>query len=156
MSSNRDFPHLIDETNPIVEPAVWNCEKRTFIRDDAKYYANGDRFEGDFDDNGLPCYGKITFANGTIYEGPIRSHWVHDEEEQIDAELYDTWSEDQTQGTNNENAVSQQPDDDYEYYEEYPEDTHETTCQDKYGKFTYPDGKIFWCITCFGDISKWR
>jgi len=137
ISSNRDFPSLLGNKNTVSAP-VWNCEKITIISDGAKRYQNGDIFEGDFDEKGLPCYGKLTFANGNVYEGPIRETWPEDVEE--DEEDFEETVCD---------SDSFYDDDDYYYEEEYEEPVS------NYGRMTYPDGSEFWGVFCFGNRNKW-
>jgi len=129
---------------------VWNCEKITTFRDDAKYYKNGNIYEGDFDDEGLPCYGKITFANGDLYEGPIREHWIKDDEEEDD----DVYKNDSVFGSYQHDYYEEDYDYDDEYSDEYYEE--EESRPEKYGKFTYANtGKVFWGVFCFKDRKTW-
>jgi hypothetical protein len=138
---------------------MWNCETETKIRDDAKYYKNGSIYEGEFDKDGLPCYGKITYANGDVYEGPIREHWIKDDEEEDDDECYKndsifgSYQHDypinsyMTTGYYEEEEEEQ--DEDY-YYDEEVEPKLE-----KYGKLTSANGRVFWGVFCFKDRKTW-
>jgi hypothetical protein len=135
ISSNRDFPALPASKNTVSAP-VWNCEKVTVISDGAKRYQNGDIFEGDDDENGLPFYGKLSFANGNVYEGPIRETWPEDVEDEDDEE---TVCE----------SDSYYEEDDY-YEEEYEEPPN------NYGRMIRADGSVFWGVFCFGNRNKWN
>jgi hypothetical protein len=136
ISSNAQFPILSSFKVPAAEEPVWNCEKVTRFSDNAKYFENGDVYEGTFDELGLPCYGKMTFANGNVYEGPIRDYWIKDDEEEQDEEEETT-----------EEAICE--DEYYDYEEEEQEE------EQIYGKMTYPDGRVFWGSFCFAQRSKW-
>lgn len=134
ISSNIQFPSLSTEVK--ADDPIWNCEKVRIFRDDAKYYKNGNIYEGEFDEGGLPCYGKLTFANGDVYEGPIREQWIKDDEEEN--------SEDET--------YSEETDENYEDWDEYYEEKQQT---ETYGRLTRCDGSVFWGVFCFGDRKKW-
>jgi hypothetical protein len=99
----------------------------------AKIYKNGDAFDGIYDDNGLPVYGKIMFANGNIYEGCVHSVWHKDDEE------FDDCDDDQEECFG-------------EYYEE---DQTDWFMYSNYGVMTYPDGKKFYGSFCFPEKHKW-
>jgi hypothetical protein len=133
ISSNSQFPVLSSVKALAQEKPMWNCEKVSQFSDTAKYFDNGDVYEGAFDELGLPCYGKMTFANGNVYEGPIRDYWMKDEEEEDEETVEETITNDEYY--------------EYEYYEEEQEPV--------YGKMTYPSGKVFWGVFCFAQRSKW-
>jgi len=139
ISSNAQFPVLSSVNTTASKKPIWNCEKVSRFSDNAKYFENGDVFEGVFDELGLPCYGKMTFSNGNVYEGPIRDYWIkNDEEEQDEEEVEEPIYEDEYY-------------DDYDYYEEEEEEEEEQV----YGKMTYPSGKVFWGVFCFAQRTKW-
>jgi hypothetical protein len=154
ISSNVHFPLLTSVIELAPEKPVWNCEKISRFSDTAKYFNNGDVYEGDFDELGLPCYGKMTFANGNVYYGPIRDHWnnneIEEEEEKVDS---DGWISKVPRGLairNEETILEDEYYDDYYYEEEYKLEEEQT-----YGKMTYPDGKVFWGVFCFAQRSEW-
>jgi hypothetical protein len=103
------------------------------LSETARINKNGDAFDGVYDDNGLPVYGKIMFANGNVYEGCVHSVWYKDEEE------FDDCDDDQEECFD-------------EYYEEYQTDWF---MYSNYGVMTYPDGKKFYGSFCFPDKDKW-
>jgi hypothetical protein len=79
----------------------------------------------------------LTFANGDVYEGPIRDLWIKDDEEEEDEDEGELESETEY-------------DDDYydeEYYEEPP--------ANNYGRMTFKSGRVFWGVFNFGDRRKW-
>lgn len=148
ISSNVQFPTLSFGKAHAPEKPVWNCEKVSQFSDNAKHFDNGDIYEGDFDEIGLPCYGKMTFSNGNIYEGPIREYWIKDDEEKEEEDEEEKTEDDDEKKTEVSFTEDEYSDDDYEYYDEQePEQT--------YGKMTYSNGKVFWGVFCFTQRNKW-
>jgi hypothetical protein len=128
-TSEKSFPSLkSNDSDTKLENPSWPFTNTNRISDSAKRYPNGDIFDGYYDEKGEPIYGKLTFANGTVYEGPIQSSWdkTADQDDWIDEPMnyYDS------------------------YYDDFPHD-------DRVGVFTTPDGKSFCGIFCFGNKSKW-
>jgi len=98
--------------------------KEVIIKSNAKFYPNGDIFEGDYnEETGRPLYGKITFVNGNVYKGPIHYSWPKDCDDDDESGDDDDWSS--------------------ENYEEFVE-------YDNRGVLFYPDGKRFIGVFCFG------
>jgi len=127
--SEKSFPSLSSNENPTQSVKVnWAHTNGNKISDNAKVYPNGDTFEGYYDENGFPIWGKLTFANGTIYKGPIQSSW----DKTMDC---DDWID--------------EPMDYYDSYYDYYED------DGRRGLFTTSDGKQFYGVFCFGDKNKW-
>jgi hypothetical protein len=128
-TSVTSFPSLQTNSSSIkTENPDWPHTNINRISATAKRYSNGDIFDGYYDEKGEPIYGKLTFANGNVYEGPIQSSWdkSSDQDDCIDEamEYYDS------------------------YYDEFP-------IVEQLGVFTKTDGKKFFGIFCFGDKSKW-
>uniref|UniRef100_A0A6C0B326 Uncharacterized protein n=1 Tax=viral metagenome TaxID=1070528 RepID=A0A6C0B326_9ZZZZ len=154
ISSTVHFPLLTSVSELASEKPVWNCEKISRFSDNAKYFENGDVYEGYFDELGLPCYGKMTFANGNVYHGPIRDLWIKDDEQDDEEEEVDSdgWISKVPcdLATRNEETISED-----EYYDDYYYEEDEPEKEQTYGKMTYPDGKVFWGVFCFAQRSKW-
>jgi hypothetical protein len=91
-------------------------------------YSNGDSFEGDFDDDGLPAYGKMIFANGNVYYGPINTSWQIQRENGL-----------------SEDDELEEYEDEYSYIDDY----------ENYGEMFYPDGRSFYGAFCFPSKSQW-
>ena len=142
ISSNMHFPDL-SSNNVVVETPEWNYEKVSKFGDNAKYYDNGDVYEGEFDEYGIPSYGKMTFANGDIYEGPIRDYWIKNDEE--------TNQDEDDDDVSTVLIGDEYPED--EYYDD--EFAYDEPVIEKYGKMTYANGKVFWGDFCFTQRSKW-
>lgn len=150
ISSNILFPILSTcaaESN-MVKP-IWNCEKVTIISDYAKRYSNGDIFDGDYDERGLPLYGKLTFANGNVYEGPIHETWPVEQEAADDGFVYDLVPR-------NYEPNDCYFDEDTNTWYHYPqEEAYVEPEASNYGVMTYADGRQFYGTFCFGDRAKW-
>lgn len=120
-----DFPEL-QSTEPFVKDnkSSWSSivNKDPVNDNDASSH---DRFEGYCDEQGSPIYGKINFANGNIYKGPVFSSFPQDVEIQDDESDAVFDFEDETI--------------------EYDRDPYEN-----YGEMIYPDGTSFWGVFCFG------
>lgn len=124
----ENFPELTP-TSCVAAPE-WKY-KEVIIKSNAKYYPNGDIFEGEYDEgNGRPFYGKITFVNGNVYKGPIHYSWPkdYDDDESDDDESCDG------------NKVDDESSENYEQFVQY----------DNRGVLFYPDGKRFIGVFCFG------
>jgi len=107
--------------------------KRT--EDNIRRFSNGDSFIGDYDQAGNPSYGKLMFANGNTYYGPIFKSFPNDSEQQLE-EIPD-------------------PNDKYSFiYYDYIQDEQEADPYQNYGEMVYSDGRIFSGVFCFDD-SKW-
>lgn len=125
------FPAITPENFPVLvevdisKPAEWNYEEKP-VKNNAKIYSNGDVFEGQYDETtGKPDFGKITFKNGDVYEGPILYCWPHQRPPiYVEVELED--------GEIEEQPMEQEA----EYYD--------------YGTFTDADGKKTVGVFCFG------
>jgi len=141
VSSNVQFPGLSSVKIDTSQQPSWNYEKSNRFSDKAKYFDNGDVYEGDVDELGLPSYGKMTFANGNVYEGPIRDYWIKDEDEDED-------EDDEDEIIINENI----DENDYDEYDDYEEELP----IEKYGKMTYANGEVFWGVFCFAQRNKWN
>jgi hypothetical protein len=78
--SEADFPALNDTVVlPITQkPLDWSCEKIRTFDPDAKFYPNGDVYEGEYREDGTPEFGKMTFADGKVYEGAFEEEWIED------------------------------------------------------------------------------
>ena len=126
--SEKSFPSLPTNHNVMKsEKSAWPHSSNR-VSDTVKQHPNGDTFDGYYDENGQPIWGKLTFANGNIYEGPIQSSWDKKDDS-------DDWID--------------EPMDYYDsYYDEYVADGRS-------GLFTTPDGKQIYGVFCFGDKSKW-
>lgn len=121
-----DFPELpfADKTDNSSNKSKWTV----VVNKDTEYDFKAlmmDKFEGYYDDQGVPIYGKIDFANGNTYTGPIFSSFPQDVEIQHDES--DTVFEFQDETI------------------EYDRDPYEN-----YGEMIYPDGTSFWGVFCFG------
>ena len=138
ISSNKEFPALSISSASVNAPK-WNCEKVSAISDSATRYSNGDIFEGDYDADGLPCYGKLTFSGGKIYEGPIQEEWPQDpddDEDESSPNLYEEDSED-------------------EYFEDEWYEPEPEPPINNYGRMIMPDGSEFWGVFCFPNRQSW-
>jgi hypothetical protein len=127
--SEKSFPSLSSKEENVQQVKVeWAHTNGNRISDNAKIYPNGDTFDGYYDEDGLPIWGKLTFINGNTYEGPIQSSWDKsgDRDDLVDepGDYYDS------------------------YYDEYFDDG-------RIGVFTTPAGKQFYGVFCFGDKNKW-
>jgi hypothetical protein len=122
-SSNLD--KFISDNMKVMDP-VWNITKTEQLGN-KKIYSNGDVFQGQFNtETGLPSYGVITFLNGNVYEGPIHYSWPQDADD-----TFETYGE---------------------YDETFDENYDETFVEAPVneGIMTYPDGKTFIGVFCFG------
>jgi hypothetical protein len=127
-TSEKSFPSLqSNDTDAKLENPSWPRSNMNRISDSAKRYPNGDIFDGYYDEKGEPIYGKLTFANGNVYEGPIQSSWdkTADQDDWIDEPM--------------------------DYYDSYYDDF---SADDRVGVFTTPEGKTFYGIFCFGNKSR--
>ena len=124
----ENFPELSNGIS--TKPAEWKYQEPV-IRNDAKIYPSGDIFEGDYDETGNPIYGKVTFANGNIYRGPIHYSWPKD---------YDDY-----ESTDEECEFTD------EYYDEDDGEYEEYYYETRLGVMIYPNGKQFVGVFCFGD-----
>jgi hypothetical protein len=132
--STQSFPDLSMNPLPIhPKPVEWGADMITKTNAPIRQFTNGDIFEGEFDKNGNPINGKLTFKNGNIYYGPIFTSWPQDPEPYYE-EMPD-------------------PNDEYSfvyYYEEHPDvDPYRN-----YGEMVYPDGTSFWGVFCFDHLIK--
>lgn len=144
ISSNADFPTLsFNKTN--TNNPIWNCDKINTISEKAKRYINGDIFEGEYDERGLPCFGKFTFSDGKIYEGPIRESWPED---YIENDYDDN---DSQTVCDDENFEDEYFSDEW-YEDEYREPPPPPN---NYGKMTFADGSEFWGVFCFQNRTNW-
>ena len=106
-----------------------------------------DIFEGKCnDETGMPMYGKISFVNGDIYEGPIFTSFpkYNDDEGNDDEREYveDEYDEDE---------YDEDEYDEDKYDEDgYDEGEYEKDPYENYGEMIYKDGTSFWGIFCFG------
>jgi hypothetical protein len=129
-NSEENFPRLATVTDKILSHApTWNCSA-TQVSDTEKTYPSGTKYDGYYDENGKPVYGKIKFKNGDVYEGPIHYSWDKDDEEYEDlidqtGYYYDNY-----------------------FYSDYLNNG-------KYGVMRYPNGKEFWGVFYFSDSNKW-
>jgi hypothetical protein len=121
----EEFPELPFISKPT--PVIKNDWAAIINKDSTpeQHQIIDDIFEGEVDENHVPVYGKITFANGNIYTGPIFTSFPKDDEDIEDVD--DQYDE------NNE----------FEYYERDP--------YANYGEMLYPDGSSFWGVFCFGE-----
>lgn len=124
----ENFPELSSVSS--TKNAEWKYQAPA-LRSDAKIYSSGDVFEGDYDETGSPIYGKVTFANGNIYRGPIHYSWPKDYDDcESDEEEYEAVDEEWS-----------------DYEEEYYNEPIN-------GVMTYPNGKRFVGVFCFG--QEWQ
>jgi hypothetical protein len=122
--TDADFPEL-PETRSYVQQSSGTTNWSDIVNQYAQKCDEirnkvADVFDGEYDEDGLPIYGKIRFSNGNVYRGPIFTEWPK----------YDEWEL--------ENEMSDEPVDfNYDSY-------------DYYGEMTYPDGSTFYGMFCFG------
>jgi hypothetical protein len=113
------------------KPVEWGADMITKTNAPIRQFANGDVFEGEFDKNDNPTYGKLILKNGNTYYGPIFTSWSQDPEPYYE-EMPD-------------------PNDEYSfvyYYEEQPDvDPYRN-----YGEMVYKDGTSFWGVFCFDHL----
>jgi len=131
INDSLGFPELsVDSKNLCVKPSEWNLVPSQ-IKDNSKVYPNGDVFEGEFDAiTGRPSYGKIMYSNGNVYEGPIHYSWPQDKEPNEEGD--------------------EDGEEEYENNWDGDEDGEEE-CEDvREGIWTFPDGKVFVGVACFG------
>jgi hypothetical protein len=126
--SDKNFPALPSVGAKNASPG-WPKIVGRKLSETAKIYKNGDAFDGVYDDNGFPVYGKIMFTNGNVYEGCVNSAWIKEDED-----------------------LEEQEEDFDEYYEE---DQTDWFLYSNYGIMTYPDGKKFYGSFCFPDKERW-
>jgi hypothetical protein len=129
ISSNVHFPTLSTE-NLVKVAAEWNIESTRKLSENAKIYSNGDTFEGEFDTDGSPLYGRLNYANGDVYIGILLSKWTRQ-----------TYIPDDI----SETSYS------FCYNEEEEADDF-----DNYGQMTLANGKTFYGVFCFPDKNKWK
>jgi hypothetical protein len=130
--STQSFPDLSMNTLPIhSKPVEWGADMVVKTNLPFRQFANGDVFEGEFDQHGNPIRGKLMFANGNTYYGPIFTSWPQDPEPYYE-EMPD-------------------PDDEYSFVYYY-EDQEDIDPYRNYGEMVYPDGKSFWGVFCFDNL----
>lgn len=115
----------------------WISAISSRTEENIRRFSNGDAFVGDYDKHGNPSYGKLMFANGNTYYGPIFTSWPNKGD---DSELY---MEEIPDPTDKYSFVY------YDYIQDEQLDTYRN-----YGEMVYPDGRTFSGVFCFDD-SKW-
>jgi len=134
--TSQDFPELSVSQNlretTTESKADWLSAISAYKYSNIRTFANGDSFEGEYDIHGNPIRGKLMFANGNTYYGPINTSWKIQKEDTDGHESEECYS--QTQSHDQENST------DY--------DNNQYT---DYGEMVYADGSSFWGIFCFKD-----
>jgi len=130
--STQNFPDLSMNPLPIHSKHIeWGADMITKTNVPTRKFANGDVFEGEFDQDGNPIRGKLMLANGNTYYGPIFTSWPQESEPYYE-EMPD-------------------PNDEYSfvyYYKEY----QDVDPYWNYGEMVYKDGKSFWGVFCFDHL----
>jgi hypothetical protein len=139
-NNEANFPSLCPPVKT-TEKASWPHNNSNRVSDNVRVYPNGDSFDGYYDENGKAIYGKLKFANGDIYEGPIRSTWDKNDEEEIESEDNVCVSD---EGEWNDDYASYYEDDCDYYY-----------TNKNYGVLTLANGNKFHGVFCFGEHIKW-
>lgn len=121
-----DFPELpqTNTSNNSYDKNMWSSIINKHIDGD-RNTSTHDTFEGYYDGQGSPIYGKIDFANGNIYKGPIFNLFPQEIEVSDDDSEKSIYFEDESI--------------------EYERDPYEN-----YGEMIYPNGTTFWGVFCFG------
>jgi hypothetical protein len=121
---DTDFPQLptVNPINPNNDKTEWISKKTPESAVNTQPF---DIYEGSYDENSVPIYGKIIFANGDVYRGPIFTSFPKEDiiYEHDEYNSYDSMKE----------------------YEEYEQDPYEN-----YGEMHYANGKVFSGVFCFG------
>lgn len=133
----ENFPDLsttdVSRGPVVVTNTDWKSAITSKVEENIRRFSNGDSFIGEYDENGHPAYGKLMFANGNTYCGPIFTSWPQDPEPYYE-EMPD-------------------PNNEYSFVYYYGEDEYVDPYQN-YGEMIYPDGKSFWGVFCFDQLTN--
>jgi len=148
-NNEKNFPSFVSQKNyqneknhkDNNEEINWPHNNSQRKSENLKVLKNGDIFEGYYDENGYPIFGKIRYVNGNVYEGPIKDYWDFGNNDEDDIDDFD------------EDLYDEKTDTNYSEYSE--EEYYDNYFYDRNGLMTYPDGKQFYGLFCFPDKKKW-